>query len=223
MNKTIVITGGSDGLGKTIATKLAPNNNVIILSPNKDKLQVVADEVGCEYRICDVRDYTQVEKVIQGIGHIDCLVNNAGLWIQGELDQDDPTRIHEVIEVNLLGVINMTKAVIPAMKRQESGLIININSQAGFYAKAERAVYNATKWGVTGFTKSIQPELAKYGIGVTGLYPGMLKTEMFSKMNIEKDMNKALDTEEVAKTIEFLLTFDNPTVFPEIGIKHIDN
>lgn len=223
MSKTIVITGGSDGLGKTIATKLAPNNKVIILSPNEEKLKSVAEELGCEYKVCDVRDYSKCESIIKEIGRVDCLVNNAGLWIQGELDQDDPARIHEVIEVNLLGVINMTKAVIPGMKQQNSGLIININSQAGFYAKAERAVYNATKWGVTGFTKSMQPELAKYGIGVTGLYPGMMQTEMFSKMGIEKDMSKGLDTEDVAKTIEFILSFNKPTLFPEVGIKHIEN
>jgi 3-oxoacyl-[acyl-carrier protein] reductase len=221
--KTLVITGGSDGVGKTIAARLASNNNVIILSPNEEKLKAAAEELECKYKVCDVRDYTQCEATIQEIGQVDCLINNAGLWIQGELDQDDPARIQEVVAVNLLGVINMTKAVVPDMKQQKSGLIININSQAGFYAKAERAVYNATKWGVTGFTKSMQPELAKYGIGVTGLYPGMMKTEMFSKMGIEKDMSKGLDTEDVAKTIEFILSFDKPTLFPEIGIKHIEN
>jgi len=223
MSKTIVITGGSDGLGKAIAARLAPNNKVVIMSPSEEKLKAVAQEIGCDYKVCDVRDYAQCKQVLQEIGQVDCLVNNAGLWIQGELDQDDPARIHQVLEVNLLGVINMTKAVIPAMKQQKSGLIININSQAGLYAKAERAVYNATKWGVTGFTKSMQPELAKYGIGVTGLYPGMMQTDMFSKMCIEKDMSKGLDTEDVAKTIEFILSFDKPTLFPEIGIKHIEN
>lgn len=221
--KTIIITGGSGGLGKAIAARLASNNKVIILSPNEDKLKAAAEELGCEYKVCDVRDYAEVEKVTQEIGAVDCLINNAGLWVQGELDQNDPVRIHEVIEVNLLGVINMTKAVIPGMKQQKSGLIININSQAGLYAKAERTVYNATKWGVTGFTKSIQLELAPYGIGVTGLYPGMMKTDMFSKMGIDKDMSKGLDTEDVAKTIEFILSFDKPTLFPEIGIKHLEN
>lgn len=221
--KIILITGGSDGLGKAIATRLAPSNKVIILSSNEDKLKVVAQELGCEYKVCDVRDYTQAEKVISEIGTIDCLVNNAGLWIQGPLDKNDPQRIHEVLEVNTLGVINMTKAVIPAMKQRGSGLIININSQGGFYAKAERGVYTATKWAITGFTKAMQPELAPHGIAVTGIYPGMMKTDMFRKMGIEKDMSKGLEPEEVAKTIEFLLTFDKPTIFPEIGIKHIDN
>jgi short-subunit dehydrogenase len=221
--KTILISGGSDGLGKAIAAKLSPHHNVIILSPNEEKLRIVADEIGCTYKVCDVRDYEQVQKTVNEVGAVDCLINNAGLWIQGSLDENDPQRIHEVLEVNTLGVIYLTKAVIPGMKQQKSGLIININSQGGFYAKAERGVYTASKWAITGFTKAMQPELAPYGIGVTGLYPGMMKTDMFSKMGIEKDMAKGLDTEEVAKTVEFLLTFDTPTIFPEIGIKHRDN
>jgi short-subunit dehydrogenase len=221
--KTILISGGSDGLGKAIAAKLSPHNNVVILSPNEEKLRIVADEIGCTYKVCDVRDYEQVEKTVNEVGTVDCLINNAGLWIQGPLEENDPRRIHEVLEVNTLGVINMTKAVIPGMKQQKTGLIININSQGGFYAKAERGVYTASKWAITGFTKAMQPELAPYGIGVTGLYPGMMKTDMFSKMGIEKDMAKGLDTEDVAKTVEFLLTFDTSTIFPEIGIKHIDN
>ena len=221
--KIILITGGSDGLGKAIAARLAPNNKVIILSPNEEKLKTVAKELGCEYKVCDVRDYAQAEKTVSEIGTVDCLVNNAGLWIQGQLDENDPQRIHEVLEVNMLGVINMTKAVIPTMKQQKSGLIININSQGGFYAKAERGVYTATKWAITGFTKAMQPELAPHGIAVTGIYPGMMKTDMFSKMGIKKDMSKGLEPDEVAKTIEFLLSFEKPIMFPEIGMKHIDN
>jgi short-subunit dehydrogenase len=122
-----------------------------------------------------------------------------------------------------LGVIQLTRAVIPGMKQVGSGLIVNVISQGGLYAKAERAVYTASKWAITGFTKSIQPELAPHGIAVTGLYPGMMKTQMFAKLDIQKDMSKGLDTEEVAKTIEFLLSFDSTTNFPEIGIKNLAN
>jgi len=220
--KTILITGGSDGLGKSIAARLAKNNKVIILSPSEDKLRATAQELGCEYKVCDVSEYTQVEEVVKEIGNIDCLVNNAGLWIEGPLDENDPQRIRAVLEVNTLGVINMTKAVIPSMKSQKSGLIINVISQAGLHAKEDRSVYTAAKWAITGFTKSIQAELAKSGIGVTGLYPGKLKTDMFSKMGIEKDMSNGLDTDEVAKTVEFLLSFDKMTAFPEVGIKHLE-
>lgn len=220
--KTILITGGSDGLGKAIATRLAPNNKVFILSPHEEKLRKAAQEIGCEYKVCDVRDYGQLEKVVTEIGTIDCLVNSAGLWIQGTLEESKPDYIQDVMDVNAVGTINATKAVIPGMKQQGSGLIVNIISQAGWYAKAERSVYTASKWAITGFTKAIQAELAPLGICVTGLYPGMLKTDMFTKMGIEKDLSKGLNTEEVAKTIEFILSFDKPTLFTEVGLKNME-
>ena len=169
----------------------------------------------------------EVEEVINDIldkyEKIDVLINNAGLWIQDELDENDSNKITDVIEVNLLGVINCTKTVIPSMKTNKDGLIINVNSQSGINYKAERIVYNASKWGVTGFSKSLQSEIAKYGIRITNLMPGMMITEMFSKVNIEKDMTNGLDTKEVARVVRFLIDAPKGVVIPEIGIKHINN
>ncbi|HSD56380.1 MAG TPA: SDR family NAD(P)-dependent oxidoreductase, partial [Candidatus Saccharimonadales bacterium] len=152
--KTVVITGGSEGLGKAIAKRLSPAHNVIILARNEENLRAAAAEIGCDYKVCDVRNYEQVEKTIQTIGTVDCLINNAGIWLQGALDETDAGRIQEVLEVNTLGVINCTKAVMPAMKQQKSGRIINVISQAGINARAGWPVYIASKWAITGFTKS---------------------------------------------------------------------
>jgi len=227
MKKVIVITGGSDGLGKTLTSFLSKDNDVIILATNEDKLKGVANENNCEYKVCDVKDYRLVESTIKSIinkfGRIDVLINNAGLWIQEELDSNDSDRIHSVVDVNLLGVINSSKAVIPFMKENKDGLIININSQAGINHKAERTVYNATKWGVTGFSKSLQDEVAKYGIRVTNVMPGMMKTDMFSKMNIEKNMANGVDTKEVARLIQFIIDTPSDVMIPEVGIKNINN
>jgi short-subunit dehydrogenase len=221
--QTVLISGGSDGLGKVIAKQLVPDYRVIILSPSEEKLKQTAQEIGCEFRLCDVRDYDQVEGLIRDIGVVDCLINNAGLWIQGPLDENDQEHIRNVIDVNTLGTLYLTKAVIPVMKQRMSGRIVNVISQAGLNAKAERAIYNASKWALTGFTKSIQEELAPFGIGVTGLYPGKLKTDMFKKMGIDKSMDDALDPKEVAKTVEFILSLKSTTLFPEVGIKHLEN
>jgi len=225
--KTIVITGGSDGLGKTLTELLSKDNNVIILATNEDKLKKVSNENNCSYKVCDVSNYKTIEKVVCEIleenKNIDVLINNAGLWVQNELDTNDSDRIKKVIEVNLLGTINVSKAVIPSMKQKKCGLIININSQAGINHKAERTVYNASKWGVTGFTKSLQDEVAKYGIRVTDVMPGMMKTEMFSRMNINKNMDLAIETTEVAKLIKFIIDMPNDVMVPEVGIKNINN
>ncbi len=227
MRKNIVITGGSDGLGKTLAASLSRENNVIILATNEEKLKEVSNEINCKYKVCNVRDYSIVESTINSIiyeiGKIDVLINNAGLWIQEELDFNSSDRIESVVDVNLLGVINFSKAVIPFMKKDNDGLIININSQAGINHKAERVVYNATKWGVTGFSKSLQDEVAKYGIRVSNVMPGMMKTDMFKKMNIEKNMANGVDTKEVARLIEFIIDTPSDVMIPEVGIKNINN
>lgn len=227
MKKVIVITGASDGLGKTLTESLSKENNVIALATTEEKLQKVAEDNNCNYKVCDVSDYHQVEKctneIIEEFGKIDILINNAGLWIQEELEENDVERIHDVIDVNLLGMIYMTKAVIPIMKSRQDGIIININSQAGINHKAERVVYNASKWGVTGFSKSLQDEVAKYGIRVTDILPGMLKTDMFNKMNIKKNMENGLDTKEVARLVKFIIDTPKDVMIPEVGIKNINN
>lgn len=227
MKRTIVITGGSDGLGKSLAKYLSNENNVIIVATNEEKCKIVANDNNCTYKVCDVANYSIVEKTINEIENeynkIDVLINNAGLWIQEELDTNDSDRINSVVDVNLLGVINCSKAVIPFMKKNNDGLIININSQAGINHKAERVVYNATKWGVTGFSKSLQDEVAKYGIRVTDVMPGMMKTDMFNKMNIQKNMENGLDTKEVCRLIQFIIDTPNDVMIPEVGIKNINN
>ena len=226
MKQVIVITGGSDGLGKEIAKKLSRQNDVVIVSHNKEKLEVVAREIGCDLQVCDVTKYQEIFEAVKSIvnkyGRIDCLVNNAGVWIEGELDENNEQQIEETFQVNILGVINFAKAVIPQMKKQKTGRIINIISQAGLYAKAKRSVYGASKFALSGFTKALEDELAGYGIGVMGIYPGKMNTRLFEKVGIEKKMDDAINPEDVAKTIEFILSFDNSVVFPEIGIKNIN-
>lgn len=226
MKKVIVITGGSDGLGKATAKLLAGENTVVILSPNPDKTKAAAQEIGCDYEIADVSNWESLQKAAKNIiskhKRIDVLVNNAGLWIFDELEKNDPEQIKQVLEVNTLGVILATKAVIPQMKNQASGLIININSQGGIYAKAKRSVYQASKWAITGFTKCLEPELKVYGIRVTGVYPGKMDTKLFEKVgDVGKNMTDALQPEEVAETIKYLVSLPEHITLPEIGIKHL--
>ena len=98
MKKVIVITGGSDGLGKTLTESLSKENEVIILAINEEKMIKVANNNNCNYKVCDVSNYFQVEQCINEIikkyGKIDVLINNAGLWIQEELDTNDSKRIN---------------------------------------------------------------------------------------------------------------------------------
>ncbi len=222
--KKILITGGSDGLGKAIAKKLKTKDaDVIIVARNEDKLQKTAKELSCNYYVCDVSNYKQVEKMFKTIGDIDILINCAGILIRGELDDNSLDDIQKVIEVNLLGTINCTKVAIKSMKKKKSGHIININSQGGLTWRNERSVYDASKWGVTGFSRCLEDEVKKYGIKVTDVMPGKMKTDMFAKSNIFTTMDNAIDTKHVAELVEFIISLPKNINIPEVGIKNVFN
>lgn len=224
--QTIIVTGGSEGLGKSIAKQLAGSYDVYILARKEDDLKSVSKELGVKYKVCDVSDWPQVKEAVDEIasesGEIYGLVNNAGLWIQGELADNDPQRIAPVIEVNVLGVIYMAKATLLHMKKSGTGTIVNISSQAGLYPKAERTVYNASKWGVTGFSRSLEMEVAKYGIRVSAIYPGKINTDMFTKLGIDKSMDDAIEPDEIARAVDFIFKTDPKTVIPDLSIKSIE-
>jgi len=226
-NKVIVITGASDGLGETLAEDLAKDNKVIILARNEERLKRVAGENNCDYFVCDITNYYKVEETIVNIlakyNKIDILVNNAGLMAEEELDQNAPEMIEEVIKVNLLGTINISKLVIPIMKREKTGLIININSIHGIGSKAERTVYCASKWGLTGFTKSLQLELAKYKIKVTDIYLGALNKSMNKNGIKEARLIDGINAKEVARLVRFIIDTPRDVMIPGVEIKHINN
>lgn len=227
MKKTIVITGGSDGLGKAIAKRLNENNNVIIISNNKESLIKTSEEINCEYYVFDVTDYKQIDNTIKSIvekyNKIDILINNAGVWLAGDLTETDYKRISNCIDVNTKGPIYMTKAVLPNMYDNKDGLIINVCSQASFDSDDFSTVYNASKWAMRGFNRSIQKDVSKKGVKVTGFYPGFMQTDIFKKAGNDYDTSTGLEVEKVAKAIEFIVNCDDDVIIPEFGIKDIEN
>lgn len=227
MSKIIVITGGGEGLGKAIATRLVKDQTVIILGNKPETLEQTSQELNCKSFVCDITKPEEVKKTVNEIlkdhGRIDVLINNAGIWIQGLLEDCDDNRIQETFNTNCVGTIYMTKSVLPKMKESNSGTIINIISTAGIAAKGERSVYNSSKWAMTGFTKCMQEELKGTLIRVMGFYPSFMKTTLFKNAGNERnDFDKALDPDELAKIIEFILTLDDTTSFPEVGIRNIN-
>lgn len=229
MKKVIVITGGSDGLGKSIAKRLKQNkeNEVIILSRQEDRLKAVSMEIETDYQVCDVTNYNSVETAIQSIlqkyDKIDVLINNAGVWLAGNLTECSYDAISNCIDVNTKGPIYMTKAVLPSMYENKKGLIINVCSQASFDNDDFSTVYNASKWAMRGFNRSIQKDVSKKGIKVTGFYPGFMQTNLFKKAGNDYDTSTGLETEKVAKAVEFIINCDDDVIIPEFGIKDIEN
>ena len=226
MSKVIVITGGSEGLGKAIAKRLIKDNKVIIISNNEEKLKKTATEIQCDYVVCDVTNYKQIENAIDTILkkyiNIDILINNAGVWLEGDLTENTFEKISNCIDVNTKGPIYMTKAVLPNMYKNKSGLIINVCSQASFDNDDYSVVYNASKWAMRGFNRAIQRDISKKGVKVTGFYPGFMQTNLFKKAGNDYDTSTGLEVEKVAKAIEYIINVDSDVIIPEMGIKDIE-
>jgi short-subunit dehydrogenase len=227
MNKIILISGGSDGIGKALAKSLHDSSyKVVILSRDPQRTESAAEEIGCDYIVADVSDITQVKSAIliaiERYGHIDCLVNNAGVWIEGELTSYSQEKIQEAMDVNALGTIALTREVVPHMKEKGFGRIINVISQAGLHAKKGVSVYDASKWAVRGFTESLVQELAPDGILVSALYPAKTKTDLFEKAGKGRSMDNALEVEDVVRAIRFIIESPDTVIIPELGLKHKD-
>ena len=222
MRKNILITGGSSGLGKSLTMELSKNNNIIVIS--KDEINEI-EKINVDYYYCDITDYNKLKSTINSIikkyQKIDVLINCAGLYINGILENNKPQQIIDVINVNLTGTILCCQLMIKNMKKHNNGFIININSQSSNTYRAERSVYCASKWGVTGFSNSLQEEIANNGIKVTNLVIGTLNETM--KINGIKYRRpiKYIDNVEIVNTIKFLLNTPKDIIIPEITVKSI--
>ena len=224
MNKTILITGGTAGLGKSITAELSKNNNIIVISKSKNNY---CKENNIEYYPCDITNYSKLENTINNIvdkyKKIDILINCAGLYTNGVLENNSAQQISNVISVNLTGTIFCSQLIIPNMKKYNNGFIINVNSQLGNTYKKERSVYCASKWGISGFSNSLQEEIAKNGIKVTNLIIGTLNETM--KIDGIKYYRpiKYINNKDIINTIKFLINTPKDIFIPEITIKSIND
>jgi 3-oxoacyl-[acyl-carrier protein] reductase len=218
-----LITGASRGIGKAIALDLAQKGARVAVNymGNKDKAQDVVDEIiasGGEGIIvkADVssnQEVTEMIKIVEKeLGTIDILVNNAGITKDNLLMRMKEEDWDQVLNTNLKGVFNCTKAVIRSMMKQKKGKIINITSVVGLTGNAGQSNYAAAKSGVIGFTKSMALELASRGIQVNAVAPGFIATDMTDKLPQEVKeqllvripLQRFGKTEDVAGVVSFL-------------------
>ncbi|WP_018660562.1 SDR family NAD(P)-dependent oxidoreductase [Heyndrickxia acidiproducens] len=215
--KTIVITGASGGLGEKIAYACAKNGaNLVLLARSISKLEKIktgieaAWPVHCDVRAFDVSGHEKIPGVFEEIyrehGNIDVLVNNAGFGVFDEVRDIRMEDVRGMFDVNVLGLIACTKAVVPHMQKMRAGHIINIASQAAKMATPKSSVYAASKFAVLGFTNSLRMEMSRFGVYVTAVNPGPIATNFFTiadksgtyMKNIEKLM---LNPEKLAEKI----------------------
>ena len=193
-NKVALITGASVGIGRAVAMKMAQYGaKLILFDVNYEKLIEVKKELE-EYTKdvlifdCDVSDEQKVyEYVSEGektFGKIDILVNNAALWRCWSSFTETPTEDwRRFIDINIMGVVYVTKAVLPGMIERNYGRVINVASVAGVYGNAKMVHYSATKGAVISFTKALAKEVAENGVVVNCVSPGTVSPSEISDMN----------------------------------------
>ena len=226
-SKIAIVTGASSGLGEAFSYKLV-NKGVTVygLARSEDKLQQVYDNLGGSFIpvICDVTDPHKIEhwaKHTFNAGHVpDILINNAGIGLFDDVDRLSLDDWHTMIETNLSGVFYMVRSVVPFMKRKESVChIINIGSIAGKVGNPRLSGYNASKFGLTGFSESLMKELRYDGIKVTCVYPGSTETHFFEHSKSNTAHSNMLQPADVADLIVYLLETPDNFLVDEIVMR----
>jgi 3-oxoacyl-[acyl-carrier protein] reductase len=221
-NKVSVITGGAQGIGKAAVKKFAEEGSIIIIwDVNEEKTQTTINELKSisdkiEFQKVDVTKLESVSEAAQKIydkyGRIDILVNNAGITKDASFLKMTSEQWQQVIDVNLTGVFNCTKAITPFMVEKLYGKIINTSSVVGLYGNFGQTNYVATKSGIIGMTKVWARELGRKGINVNAVAPGFIATEMVSTvpekiidmLKEKTPLGKLGDPEDIANAYLFL-------------------
>lgn len=221
-NKVALVTGGAKGIGRAVALELARNGAKVAINYNTSEKEAkeVSKEIeklGGKYFLikADVSKLQEVKKMVEKVaekfGKIDILVNNSGVIEQVKFEDMSEEIMNKMIDTNLKGTAYCIKAVLPYMKKQGNGKIVNISSIAGIAGSMVNAMYGAAKAGVINMTKTLSRELAEYKINVNSVAPGVTKTDMISeideeiidKYSKETPMKRIAEPEDVAKAVLF--------------------
>src|SRR5215470_6947816 len=183
MSKVWLVTGSASGLGRTISEAvLASGERLVATAREPRRLQDLLDKYGDQVRATqlDVSDESAaaaaVQLAVEAFGGLDVLVNNAGYGDVAPFEQLSSERFKAVIDTNFYGVVNLTRAALPIMRKQKGGCILQISSVGGRLALPGSAPYHAAKWAVGGFTESLAQEVAPFGVKVCALEPGGMRT-----------------------------------------------
>lgn len=182
-DKIWLITGSGSGLGRDIVeAALAEGNKVVATARDPHQLDDLITQYGKAVRAVplDVTDEEQVKAAVQTaideFGRLDVLVNNAGYGDSRPFEEMPSADFRKLIETVFFGTVNLTRAALPVMRKQRSGLIIQISSAGGRFANAGQAAYHAAKWAVGGFTDAVAKETASFGVRLMTLEPGAMRT-----------------------------------------------
>ena len=212
------MTGASGGIGKAIANELASlGADICLTGRNEEELIKLNSELEgtSDYVLADLSNHHEVEKLVEDaenkLGHIDILINNAGITDDNIFLRMSDEQWSNVININLNSTFKVTKAAVKGMVKRRYGRVINITSVIGVLGGAGQANYSAAKAGVIGFTKTCAKEFASRGINVNAIAPGFIETEMTEKLNNEEiikaiPLGRLGSCSQIANLVSFLVS-----------------
>lgn len=186
--KKALVTGGTGGIGQAICRRLSANGYHVMINyvHSEEKAEKLAKEISGEPIKFDVSNIEEVKKIAKQIGKIDLLINNAGISEIDLFTGISHEKSSRIMDINLGGTLNCSRAFLPAMIREKCGCIINVSSMWGEVGASCEVDYSATKAGIIGFTKALAKEVAPSGIRVNCVSPGFIMTEMNSRFTNEE-------------------------------------
>jgi NAD(P)-dependent dehydrogenase (short-subunit alcohol dehydrogenase family) len=238
MNKVVLITGGSSGIGKSIGEFLHHKGFVVYGTSRNPEgvLNSIFPLIALDVRNAD-SIHSAVTKIIATSGRLDIVINNAGVGITGPLEEIPMEEIKNNFETNFFGPIEVMKAVLPQMRLQQSGLIINITSIAGYMGLPYRSVYSASKGALELITEALRMEVKSFGIHITNIAPGdfatniaagrfhapVIKGSAYENVyaNILKEMDSHVDSgsnpNEMAEAVFAIIQNPSPKIHYKVG------
>ncbi|HCX3655288.1 TPA: SDR family oxidoreductase [Staphylococcus aureus] len=226
-DKVAVVTGAGSGIGEAIATLLHEEGvKVILAGRNKDKLQNVANQLAqdsVKVVPTDVTKKEEVDELIkiaqQTFGGLDIVINSAGQMLSSKITDYQVDEWDSMIDVNIKGTLYTAQAALPTMLEQSSGHLINIVSISGFEVTKSSTIYSATKAAVHTITQGLEKELAKTGVKVTSISPGMVDTAITAAYNPTD--RKKLEPQDIAEAVLYALTQPKHVNVNEITVRPV--
>ncbi|HCX0350611.1 TPA: SDR family oxidoreductase [Staphylococcus aureus] len=226
-DKIAVVTGAGSGIGEAIATLLHEEGaKVVLAGRNKDKLQNAANQLAqdsVKVVPTDVTNKEEVDELMkiaqQTFGGLDIVINSAGQMLSSKITDYQVDEWDSMIDVNIKGTLYTAQAALPTMLEQSSGHLINIASISGFEVTKSSTIYSATKAAVHTITQGLEKELAKTGVKVTSISPGMVDTAITAAYNPSD--RKKLDPQDIAEAVLYALTQPKHVNVNEITVRPV--
>ena len=224
-NKIAIVTGGTKGIGRAIAESLVTAGaRVIITARHEGEIAQAVSQLNsvgpgtATGHVCDVRDYDQVKSMFADLDGLDILINNAGIGIFAPVESTSVEAFRAVLETNVFGVFYCCHEAIPLMRQRGGGYIINISSLAGTNAHPNMAAYNASKFGLNGFSEALMQEVRHDNIKVSYIMPGSVNTE-FGGDEPSNEKSWQLQPGDIAQVVMDLLAHPQRSLPSRVEIR----